>query len=108
MEDLKKMAALTALNNMLASSHFSICTIDAVAKMLNVQCRNDAYAILSTLHCIDFAKMPDELRAKVPDLIQECPGVAPAYQFKTMDRQVIEVTPGQKRSGGLLRLLGGA
>lgn len=104
MEDLKKMAALTALNNMMAGGHFSICTVDSVAKMLNVQCRCEAYSILTTVHCLDFAKMPAELRNAIPGLIQECLGVAPVYQFKTMDKQVIEVAPPKR---GVLRLFGG-
>jgi hypothetical protein len=103
MEDLKKMAATTALNTMLADRHFSICTVDAVARMLNVIPAGDAYNILRTVHRIDYDKMPAALREKIPELIQSCLGVAPVYQFKTMDQQVIEVTPRR----GLLRMLGG-
>lgn len=103
MDELKNMAAMTALNQMLAGAHFSICTVDSVAAMLNVRPASEAYSILRTVHCIDYAKMPKELRQAIPDLIKQCLGVDPAYEFKTMEREVIEINPA-KRS--FLRVLG--
>ncbi len=104
MQDLKQMAALTALNNMLAEGHFSICTLDKVGKLLGIKPAGDAYNILSSVHCIDYAKMPAELRDAIPDLIQQCLGVAPVYQFKTLDKRVIEVSTPEKK--GVLHRLG--
>ena len=43
MEDLKKLATMTALNKMLRDSHFSICAIDNLMKGAAgsaVQCMN--------------------------------------------------------------------
>jgi hypothetical protein len=105
-EDLKQLSALTALNNMMAGSHFSICTVDRVAEMMGKPLRgSEAYSILQPLHCIDWAKMPPQLREAVPGLIAECLGIEPSFQFKTLEQPVIEVTPTPERRG-FLQLLG--
>jgi hypothetical protein len=112
MTDLKQLSAVTALNNMMSGGHFNICTIDSVAALLEVQCRgSDAYRILHTLHCVDWGKMPPELRAAVPDLIKECLGIAPVFQFTDTTKRVIDITPPKQeqpehKRGGFLRLLG--
>ena len=36
MDDIKQLAAIMALNELLANKYFSICTIDNVAKLLNI------------------------------------------------------------------------
>jgi hypothetical protein len=105
MQDLKQMAALTALNDMMAKGRFDICAIRSIAEMLNIKPAGEAYTILSPLHMIYFDKMPAALRDAVPGLVQQVLGVAPVYQFKTMEREVIEVSPTPKR--GLLQILGG-
>lgn len=102
MSDLKQMAAVTALNEMMSGSHFNVCTIDRIATMLQVNPKGEAYEVLHTLHCINWDKMPQELREAVPDLIRQCIGVGPIYKFKTMEQEVIDVSPARK----LLRLLG--
>lgn len=105
MDDLKQLAAMTALNEMLAGNHFSICTIDNVGKLLGVNPKGEAYDTLSTLHCIDYSKMPAKLRDAIPDLIRQCLGVEAIYRFTTLQQQVIDVTPERKR-GGFMRLIG--
>lgn len=81
--DLKQMAALTALNEMLAGSSPSICTIDQVGRMLGIDPKRagDAYQILHTLHCVNYSKMPRELRDQIPGLVQQCLGVETTFQF---------------------------
>lgn len=83
MNDIKALAALTALNEMFAGSHFSICTIDTVAKLLGVHPQRDAYDTLHALHCVHWSKMPRELRDRMPELIQQAlaDGTAP-FQFE--------------------------
>lgn len=105
MNDLKKMAAMTALNNMLADHHFNICAIDSVCKLLGVPASGEAYNLLRTLHCIDYAEMPQELRAAIPSLIEQILGVQPAYQFKTLGNQVMDVNAAPTKAGGLLQML---
>lgn len=110
MSDIKQLAALTALNNMMESGHVSICTVDEVAKLLGIDHKGEARDVLSTIHCVKFAKMPDELRAAVPGLIEKCLGMAPFYEFKTArpEVRVIDVTPEPPKKTGFLRLLGGS
>jgi hypothetical protein len=75
---LSQMAVMTALNEMLSSSHFNICTIDKCADILRVPVKgNESYKILSALHCIDYAKIPQQLRGQIPSLIKECLGIEP-------------------------------
>lgn len=74
------LAVLTKLNLMMKGSHFDICTIDAAMKALSCIPDGAAYAILRTLHCVNWGDMPAELRATVPGLIERCLSL-PAYQF---------------------------
>lgn len=114
MSDLKRLTALTAINNMLAGGHFNICTIDRVADMLGIQrSGSEAYQMLGALHCIDYAKMPAEVRDAIPGLIEQVLDIKPAFQFSTMSKQVIDMAkvidaekaPEPKR-GIVMRLLG--
>lgn len=110
MSDLRHLSALTSLNNMMAKGYFDICTVDGVADLLELSVKaTQAYKILRPLHCVHWEKMPTELRDAVPGLIQECLGVAPAFQFKTLRQEVIEVTSEEAKPAkrGFLRLLGG-
>ena len=102
MEHLKELAAMTAVNEQLKARHWSICVIDRAARLLNVSARGDAYDILHALHCIDYNKMPRELRDSIPDLIKQCLGINPVFQFSTMQQEVIDVNPARK----LLRAIG--
>lgn len=108
--DLKQLAALTALNHMMTKGHMDICTVRNVGEILRVDPKQDqeAYAILQSLHCVDFGKMPAELREAIPDLVQRCLGVSPIYEFKTTrpDVRVIDVTSEPPKKSGFLRLLG--
>jgi hypothetical protein len=93
-DELKQQIAVTALNEMMRGNHFNICAIDRVADMLGVNARaSEAHRTLCPLHCIDWNKMPPQVREAVPGLIQECLGVAPVFQFKTITPEVIDVTP---------------
>ncbi|HEY0586230.1 MAG TPA: hypothetical protein VGD52_08875 [Pseudoduganella sp.] len=110
MQDLKQMAALTALNDMMSKGRFDICAIRSIGEMLGIKAAGEEYQILQPLHMIEFAKMPPELSDAIPGLIQKVLGVAPVYQFKTMRQEVIEVTPQREvapQRRGFLQLLGG-
>lgn len=106
MDDLKQLAAMTALNKMLASHYFDITTIDRIGDMLSINPRGEAYTVLRTIHCVHYDEMPKPLRDAIPDLIRQCLGVETIYRFETLQQQVIDVTPAPKR-GGFMRLLGG-
>jgi hypothetical protein len=104
MEDLKQQIALVALNEMMAGNHLSICTIDSVAEMLGVKPDKEARATLAPLHCINWSKLPPEVRDAVPGLIQKCLGVAPVFKFRTLEPVVIEVRTAQKKQSMIQRL----
>jgi hypothetical protein len=94
---------------MMRGGHFSICTIDNVGKLLGIEPRgSDAYNVLHTLHCIDWNAMPPQLREAVPGLINECLGIAPAFQFANATRgQIVDLTPDAKPAKrGFMHLLG--
>lgn len=81
MADLKQQAAVSALNKMMAGGHFNICTVREIAEMFGVMAEPEAMSILKTLHCVDFNKMPRELYASIPALIQRALSGAQAFQF---------------------------
>ena len=91
MDNIQELAAMTALNNMFRSEHFNICTLDAVAKLLNVNPRGRTYDILHVLHCVDYGKMPKELYDVLPKLIRECLSLNPIYEFEHLRKQTIIV-----------------
>jgi hypothetical protein len=109
-EELKKLAAVTALNKMLAQGYFSVSTIDTIAKMLGVSPPKEPYDILHTIHCVHYGDMPESLKAALPGLIKACIDIEPDFRFTpnaiaARVEAVVEVTPEPKKAG-LLRLLG--
>ncbi len=100
-QQLSHLSVLTALNKMMRSSHFDICTLDAAMKTLGCVADGQAYAILRPLHCVNWSDMPAELRQAVPKLIERCLTV-PAHQF-----QLTPVTPEmqQRLTSSSIRLL---
>jgi len=82
-DDIKQMAALTALNDMMAKGYVNICTIDSVAKMLGVLAKGADYDVLHTLHCVNFDRMPKDLLDRVPALVQACLSGDRVFQFST-------------------------
>lgn len=107
MSDIKQLAALTALNDMMQKGYVCICTIDKIGEMLGINPKCESHQILRTLHCVHFDKMPTELRQQIPLLIKECLSMEPTYQFAMTvlapPESVVEPVPQKKPS--LLRLL---
>lgn len=99
MTDLKHQAALAALNKMMRDGHFSICTIDNIAKMLDVIPDPAAYATLRPLHCVDYSDMPRELYASLPTLIQQALSGAPVFQFQLSQPEPLNLTLGAGQRG---------
>jgi hypothetical protein len=81
MDDLKQQAAIAALNKMMSQGHFSICTIDTIAKMLGITPEPESYAVLRTLHCVDYTAMPRDLYASLPNIIQTALSGHQVFQF---------------------------
>lgn len=70
MNEIQKMAAQTAMKNMLNKDYFDICVIDKILKMSNGKPSSEDYNILHTLHCVRYGDMPPELLRWLPVLIQ--------------------------------------
>lgn len=71
-QHMKQQIAMTALNEMMSKSYFSICAVRDAAELLGVNPRrSEAYQLLSPLHTIDWRAMSPEVRAMVPQLIME-------------------------------------
>lgn len=101
MDDIKRTVAVVALNDMMSKGHFNICAIDRIAEMLGVNPKGEAYRTLAPLHCVDFSKMPPELKQMIPGLIKQCLDLEPTYQFVLPKA---EQAPGSQR--GIMKLLG--
>lgn len=109
-DDLKHLAALAALNDMMAKGYANICTIDKVAELLDINPKlaGDAYKTLHALHCVHFDKMPAALRDRVPELIEQVLKVAPtpAIALHGAAGQVVEMDPEPRAGRSVFRLLG--
>ena len=57
---------------MLSKGYFDICTIDSVAKVLDVNPHCEEYDILRTLHCVHYDKMSRMVWDSIPELIMAC------------------------------------
>ena len=108
--DIKQMTAITALNAMMRSKHFSICTIREIATMLDVTPDREAMSVLQNLHCVDYSAMPRELVASLPALIQKALSGHDVFQFDLKKRDefpVISMMVEEKPRGLLQRVFGG-
>ena len=92
MTHIEELAVKTALNQMLKKGHFDICTVRDVAKIMNVNPDGKAYDMLHALHCIDYGRMPQELREAIPSLIRECLSLSPIYEFEQVKSPVFVVS----------------
>lgn len=69
--ETRRLVVTTALNHLFNERHFSICTLDRVLDTMQGTQKSDAYKLLRTLHCVDYAAMPPELRNSIPTLVNE-------------------------------------
>lgn len=80
--ELRQLTAVTALNAMMSKSFFSICAVRDAGDLLNIPVRHsESYLILEALHCVDFNKMPTQLREQIPSLINDCLSCGPEFTF---------------------------
>lgn len=92
MDKVNELAAMTALNHMFKQGYVSICTIDKVSKVLNINPKGRAYDVLSTLHCVGFDQMPQELKESIPGMIRECLNLNTTYEFEHLRKQKVIVS----------------
>lgn len=116
MDELKELAALTALNNMMEKGYLDVSCIRNVGELLGIKPeQHRSWLILQPLHCMNFNKMPKALQEAIPQLVQDVLGVSPTYTFKSVTAgQLLEVltpvkddAPVKNKAKGFLRLLGG-
>ena len=73
-EKFKGQATLSALKSMFGNGHFSVCTVERIAKLNEVEIDTEAHDYFDTLHCVSFADMTKETReflfAKCVDLFR--------------------------------------
>lgn len=70
MTSLQIEVARTAIDEMFRGGHFSICVIDNILKLTGGVPRGQDYDTLRLLHCVDFKRMPPNVRIELPRLIQ--------------------------------------
>lgn len=74
MDRIEQLACETALRDMIAKGHFSICTIDKILKISGSVPDKRSYEILSALHCVNYSDMPAGLVQELPELIRSALG----------------------------------
>jgi hypothetical protein len=61
----------TAVTDLFEKKYFDICKIDQVLKIIGARQAGQAYDMLHSLHCVSYDKMPQELRDRIPHLVNE-------------------------------------
>lgn len=73
MNDLKQLAAATAIKDMFERGWLNICAVDKIGEMLAINVKNsEYYPILHTLHCVHFNRMDKTLRESIPLMLKDC------------------------------------
>lgn len=69
--DTKRLVVQTAVTQLFEKNYFDICKVDQVLKMVGGRQAGPAYDMLHSLHCVHYDKMPQELRDRLPHLVNE-------------------------------------
>ncbi len=72
MEQTKKLVVTAALGKLFDDSYFSICTLNNVMDVIGSRRAGEAYTLLHALHCVHYSKMDQDLRDRIPMLVNEC------------------------------------
>ncbi len=70
--ETKRLVVQTAVSHLFKQTHFSICDLRNVMEIVGARKGSEAYKLLQNLHCVDYDKMPPELRERIPHLVNEC------------------------------------
>ena len=68
---MRQLVVQTAAQKLFTEKHFSICTLRDIATLTHARQSGPAWDMLHALHCVDYNKMPPELRAQIPALVNE-------------------------------------
>jgi hypothetical protein len=69
--DVKLTAIQTSFQQMVEKGHFSICTAKQAARLLGVSFSGEQETFMELLHCVNFADMPDAVRAELQWVLEE-------------------------------------
>lgn len=72
MPETKRLVVQTAVAKLFDNKWFDICTLDKTLSLVGARQGGAAYDMLHALHCIHYDKMPPDLRARIPQLVNEC------------------------------------
>lgn len=72
MEQTKKLVVTAALGKLFDESYFCICTLNNVMDLIGSRRDGESYKLLRALHCIHYSKMDQDLRDRIPMLVNEC------------------------------------
>lgn len=68
---IRRQVVETLLKKTLENKWLDICSIDKLIELVGSRKSGDAYLMLHSLHCVHFDRMDDELRSRIPMLINE-------------------------------------
>ena len=81
-DEFEQLAVQRQVTKLFGGSHFSICDVDSLAKLLRVSVNGRVYRQLRAYHCTDFADMTDRekqlLQEKVVEALRGEPFLNPA------------------------------
>ena len=89
MTDLQAECCKMALKKMMASGHFSICTVDEILKLTGGVPTTEDYQTLRMLHCVDFKEFTPRMRIEFPNLLRrvlESPSMELVVTFRPLAR----------------------
>lgn len=81
MNDLQRMAAETAMKNMIQKGWIDICAVKKILEMTGGIPPKEDMQVLELLHCVDFKDLPPELLRGLPLILQRVLG-AERMEFK--------------------------
>ncbi len=72
MPETKRLVVQAAVQKLFEKDWFDICTLDRLLTIVKSRQGGPAYDLLHALHCVHYGKMDPELRARIPQLVNEC------------------------------------
>lgn len=72
MTTFEQATITVALRELFEGCHFSICSVDRLGELIGTNPKkHPGYRWLQALHCVDYAKMPREVRDELPQRVME-------------------------------------
>lgn len=70
--ETRRLVVTAALDDLFRKEWFDVCNLDKVMKICNAPRGSEAHQLLDALHCVHYGRMPPDLRARIPHLVNEC------------------------------------